>query len=63
MDYIYFIAIYLFIMFYSDSTKENRKCIIKNRNLQNELSNIKLYLNITNVKLPDDLNKYNITEY
>ncbi len=61
MDYIYFLIFYLFIMFYNDSTKENKNCIIKKRNLQNELSNIKLYLNITNVKLPDNLNKY-ITE-
>jgi hypothetical protein len=61
MDYIFFLMIYLFLMIYNDSTKENRKCILKSRNLQHELSNIKLYLNITNVKLPDDLNKY-ITE-
>jgi len=58
MDYMYFLAIYLFIMFYNDSIKEHKNCIIKTRNLQHELSNIKLYLNITNVRLPDNLNKY-----
>ena len=57
MDYIYILAIYLFIVFFSDSIKENKNCIIKNRNLQHELSNIKLYLNITNVKLPEEIFK------
>ena len=59
MDYIYFLIFYLFIMFYNDSTKENKNCILKSRNLQHELSNIKLYLNITNVKLPEEIFKYN----
>jgi hypothetical protein len=57
MEYIYFLMIYLFTVFFSDSIKENRNCIIKNRNLQHELSNIKLYLNITNVKLPEEIFK------
>ena len=57
MDYIYILAIYLFMMFYSDSIKENRKCIIKTHNLQHELSNIKLFLNITNVRLPEEIFK------
>lgn len=61
MEYLYFLAMYIIIVFYADFTTETKKCIIKNRNLQNELSHIKLYLNVTNVKLPDDLNKY-ITE-
>ncbi len=59
MDYIYFLIFYLFIMFYNDSTKQNKNCILKSRNLQHELSNIKLYLNITNVKLPEEIFKYN----
>ena len=57
MDYIYFLTIYFFIIFYVDSIKEHKNCILKTRNLQHELSNIKLYLNITNVKLPEEIFK------
>jgi hypothetical protein len=57
MDYIYILAIYLFVMIFNDSFKDNKKCIIKTHNLQHELSNIKLFLNITNVRLPEELFK------
>jgi hypothetical protein len=57
MEYIYFFTIYFLIIFYKDSIKETSSCLTQNNNYKRELENIKLYLNLKNITLPEDICK------
>ena len=55
--YVFVLIAFYFTALLKSSIKETNQCLIEKTNLKHELSNIKLYLNIKNISIPEDLFK------
>lgn len=53
--YVYFLIAFYCTAMIKSTIKETNKCLTQKDNLKHELSNIKLYLNIQNITLPEEL--------